>query len=194
MICMQEMTQIACRRWADVGPTSALNSDRRRHYNVGSTSFWPAGQHRQRWPNVGPTLAQCRPNVGAMLGQPSANVGATLGRRLGDVGPTFFCQHFANVLGDFFPPFFRPFTNFWLLIFPYNVHHVRHIFDSSKMCRKCQISRHVLVHALKHDIPMTSLRHQGNMSVTSQILTLLVVFSCSHTCTHGHGSFLGFYE
>ena len=41
---------------------------------------------------------------------------------------------------------------------------------------------YVLVHALKHDIPMTSLRHQGNMYVTSQILTLL--FSSAHLLVH----------
>ena len=110
---LHKLAQPATRCRADVGPTSALKSGRRRHYNVSLTSFCPA-QHR--------------PNVGVTLAQPSANVGATLVQPLGDVGPTFFCQHFTNLLGNFLPTFGRPFTNLYLLILSYNVHQVRHNF------------------------------------------------------------------
>ncbi len=67
--------------------------------DVGSTSG-------QRWANIGPTL-----------GQPSANLGVTLAQTLSDVGPTFFCQQFTNILGDFLPTFGWPFANLWFLIF-----------------------------------------------------------------------------
>ena len=40
-------------------------------------------------------------------------------------------------------------------------------FDVIKMSRKGHISRHVLVHALKHNIFMRSSRHQGNMCYKS---------------------------
>ncbi len=111
---------------AEIGPTLPPKTDWHRHCSIGPMSIcWAAQTSGRHWANIGP-----------MLGQPSANVGATLAQPLGDVGPTFFCQHFTNLLGNFLPTFGRPFTNLYLLILSYNVHHVRHNFWCLKDAQK----------------------------------------------------------
>ena len=73
------LTQLALRRWPNVGPTSTLTLGQRRLTNVGPTWFvnWPnvgPTVARQRWPNVVPTSAQrWRTNVGPTLAQRYAN-------------------------------------------------------------------------------------------------------------------------
>ena len=139
--------------------------------------------------DVGPMLDQRQANNGAMLPQPPANVGVTLAQRLCDIGLTYF----ANILPTFWSTFYQlsadrlPTFGWWyshVMFLTLNI-----IFNVLKMSRKYHISKHILVHALKHDIPMTSLRYQGNMSVTSQTLSLLVIFFCPPTCTHRHEPF-----
>ena len=77
-------TQLALRRWPNVGPTSILTLGQRRLTNVGPT--WIC-QLAQRWrAKVGPTLCQHRPNVGPKLAQRYAN----------DCMPTLN-QHWPNV-------------------------------------------------------------------------------------------------
>ena len=74
-------TQLALRRWPNVGPTSTLTLGQRRLTNVGPT--WIC-QLAQRWPNgCTPTLAQRRhTNVGPTLCQwLYANVVPTLAQR-----------------------------------------------------------------------------------------------------------------
>ena len=58
-------TQLALRRWANVGPTSTLTLGQRRLTNVGPT--WIC-QLAQRWPNgCTQTLAQRCANIGPTL-------------------------------------------------------------------------------------------------------------------------------
>ena len=58
-------TQLALRRWPNVGPTSTLTLGQRRLTNVGPT--WIC-QLAQRWPNgCTPTLAQRCANIGPTL-------------------------------------------------------------------------------------------------------------------------------
>ena len=103
------LSQIASRRWADVGPTSALKLGRRWHYNVGSMSFCLVGQHRRRWANVGPTSPQRWGDIGPSFSQCWGDVGPTFGRRWANVFfannlPTFwatFCQLLADLLPTF---------------------------------------------------------------------------------------------
>ena len=84
-------------------------------------------QHRG-WPSVSPTaLPQRRfvrlPDFTNISPTPSQCVPVFL--------PTF-----ANLLGDFLPTFCKPFTNFWLLIFSYNVPHIGYNFWCLKDVRK----------------------------------------------------------
>ena len=115
-------------------------------YNVGPTLICRAGQPCQRQANGEPTFGQHLGNVGLTFGRCWANV---------------FCQHFPNVLGNRLPPFFQPFTNIWLLIFTYDIPQIKFNFDVLTVSRKCHISRHVLVHALKQDIPNDTLKTSG---------------------------------
>ena len=142
--------------------------------NVEPTIEEWSGRHRHYI--VGPTsicpVAQHRQRVGRHW----PNIQPTLG------------QYSANIVGNIFD--FSPTSANLLPSFGYWYSHIMFtmldiIFDVLNMSGKCHISRH----ALNHDIPMTSLRHLGNMSVTSWILTLLVVFLSPPTCTHRHELF-----
>ena len=78
-------SQLALRRWPNVGPTSTLTLGQRRLTNVGPT--WIC-QLAQRWPNgCTPTLCQHRPNVGTL----------TLGQRWHNVMPMVVCQRCTNI-------------------------------------------------------------------------------------------------
>ena len=82
---LQITSQLALRRWPNVGPTSTLTLGQRRLTNVGPT--WIC-QLAQRWPNIGtPTLGQHRPNVGTL----------TLGQHRHNVTPMVVCQRFTNI-------------------------------------------------------------------------------------------------
>ena len=65
-------TQLALRRWPNVGPTSTLTLGQRQLTDVGPT--WICQLAQRLRVNVGPTLCQYRPNVGTLtLGQRCAN-------------------------------------------------------------------------------------------------------------------------
>ncbi len=110
---------------------------------------------------VGLTSAPHRSNIGMTLDQHSADIVATLGQRFGDVGPTIF----ANDLPSFWSPFCQLFSDLsptfscWYSYIMFPILNID--FDVLRISRKYYIPMHVLVPALKHDIPMTSSRHQG---------------------------------
>ena len=113
-------------------------------------------------------------NVGPMLGRLRADVEATLGRHRADIEPTSG-RRCADVFANICRPFLQLFANLLPTFHCYShimFHKLYIIFDVLKMSRRYHIPKHILVCVLKHDIPMTSSRHQGIMSVTSQILTL----------------------
>ena len=172
--CLQTIIQLASVSWGNVSPTFE-RLGQRHTYNVGPLSICSSAQCRHSRAGVEPTLRQCWAIIQPMLWRHWANVWATLGGHM-----------FANNLLTFWSTFCQISANihhplaFWYchIIF----RKLNMIFDGSKMPKKCHISRHVLVHALKHDNPLTSLRHQGNMPVTSQILTKSCIF-----CLRKHG-------
>ena len=79
------VSQLALRRWPNVGPTSTLTSGQRRLTNVGPT--WICQLAQRLHANVGPTLCQHRPNVGTL----------TLGQRWHNVMPMVVCQRCTNI-------------------------------------------------------------------------------------------------
>ena len=78
-------SQLALRRWPNVGPTSTLTLGQRRLTNVGPT--WICQLAQRLHANVGPTLCQHWPNVGTL----------TLGQRWHNVMPMVVCQRCTNI-------------------------------------------------------------------------------------------------
>ena len=146
------------------------------------------GDHCQCWPNIALLSGTClhdyvtsqvasisRANVGPTIwewsSQHQPNVDLSIGPMFSwywsNNEPTF-SQCWANV---FLPIFWSTFCQFFSDLlptfgFPYIVPLITHRFDVIKMPRKYHISKHVLVYAMKLDIPMTYLRHFANSPPT----------------------------
>ena len=86
--------------------------------------------------NIGPMLDCYLSGWGPMSSQRLGDIESTFSQRWGDVGPTFFANNMPTFWSTFCQLSANLLTILWLLIFPYNVHHVRHIFSCRKDVQK----------------------------------------------------------